>query len=83
MARAVQTLQAGRPGGAQIAVQRGDAGSAQPIVEPYYLSLCGRGMSTTAAFVALGRKLARVCFARLKNGTDFNPHRRSGACAAT
>ena len=47
------------------------------------MSLRARGMSTTAAFVALGRKLARVCFALLKNGTDFNPDRRSGACAAT
>ena len=51
--------------------------------KPYYLSLRGRGMSTTAAFVALGRKLARVCFALLKNGTDFTPDGRSGACAAT
>lgn len=41
--------------------------------EPYYLALRSRGLSTTAAFVALGRKLARVCFALLKNGTDFNP----------
>ena len=41
--------------------------------EPYYLALRSRGLSTTAAFVTLGRKLARVCFALLKNGTDFNP----------
>ena len=54
-----------------------------PLWEPYYLSLRQRGMSTTAAFVALGRKLARVCFALLKNGTEFNPRRRAGACAAT
>jgi transposase len=44
--------------------------------EPYYLALRSRGLSTTAAFVALGRKLARVCFALLKNGTDFNPNFR-------
>ena len=58
-------------------------GRRNPLWEPYYLSLRQRGMSTTAAFVALGRKLARVCFALLKNGIDFNPDRRSGACAAT
>ena len=58
-------------------------GRRNPLWEPYYLSLRGRGMSTTAAFVALGRKLARVCFALLKNGTDFTPDGRSGACAAT
>ena len=58
-------------------------GRRNPLWEPYYLSLRARGISTTAAFVALGRKLARVCFALLKNGIDFNPHRRLGACAAT
>ena len=58
-------------------------GRRNPLWEPYYLSLRARGMSTTAAFVALDRKLARVCFALLKNGTDFNPDRRSGACAET
>lgn len=47
--------------------------------EPYYLALRSRGLSTTAAFVALGRKLARVCFALLKNGTDFNPNFRQAA----
>ena len=36
-------------------------GRRNPLWEPYYLSLRGRGMSTTAAFVALGRNLARVC----------------------
>jgi len=40
---------------------------------PRYLALRVGDMSTTAAFVALGQKLARVCFALLKTGTDFNP----------
>ena len=43
-----------------------------PVWEPYYLALRQRGLSTTAAFVALGHKLARVCFALLQNGTEFN-----------
>lgn len=51
--------------------------------EPYYLALRARGMSTTAAFVALGRKLARVCFALLQNEADFNPDFRLRACAVT
>ena len=51
--------------------------------EPYYLGLRERGFSTTAAFVALGRKLARVCFALLKNETDFNHNIHLGACAST
>lgn len=36
-----------------------------PVWEPYYLALGGRGFIITAAFVALGRKLARVTFATL------------------
>ena len=51
--------------------------------EPYYLTLRARGFSTTAAFVALGRKLARVCFALLQNEADFNPDFRLQGCAVT
>ncbi len=51
--------------------------------EPYYLALRARGMSTTAAFVALGRKLARVCFALLQNGTEFNSNFCQKGCALT
>ena len=41
--------------------------------EPYYLTLRARGLSSTAAFVALGRKIARLCFVLLKNKTEFDP----------
>ena len=51
--------------------------------EPYYLALRARGMSTTAAFVALGRKLARVCFALLNNEAEFDPTRSVKGCALT
>ena len=54
-----------------------------PHWEPYYVSLRLRGLSTTAAFVALGRKLARLCFALLRNGTDFNPDIRLMCCQGT
>lgn len=36
-------------------------------------------MSTTAALVALGRKLAGTCFALLVNGTDFSSDLHLGA----
>ena len=51
--------------------------------EPYYLALRARGMSTTAAFVALGRKLAKICFALLQKNTDFNPYFSLKGCALT
>jgi transposase len=51
--------------------------------EPCYLRLRERGLSSTAAFVALGRKLARLCFALLRNGKDFNPDIHRGACRVT
>ena len=57
-------------------------GRRSPLWEPYYLRLRGRGLSTTAAFVALGRKLARVAFALIKNGTEFDPTLRQSACAS-
>lgn len=44
-----------------------------PLWEPYYVALTQRGLSTTAALVALGRKLARVCFSLLKQNATFNP----------
>jgi hypothetical protein len=43
-----------------------------PLWEPYYLALSEQGFSTTAAFVALGRKLARVAFALLQRNVDFD-----------
>ena len=43
-----------------------------PLWEPYYLALRERGFSTTAAFVALGRKLARVVFALLQKNVEFD-----------
>lgn len=51
--------------------------------EPYYLALRERGLSSTAAFVALGRKLARLCFVLLRKEADFDPNFGSGGCMAT
>lgn len=58
-------------------------GRRQPHWESHYLALRQRGLSSTAAFVALGRKLARLCFALLRAGTDFNPERHCRACVAS
>ena len=55
----------------------------QPEWQPYYRSLRDRGFSGTAALVALSRKLARVCYALLKQQTSFDPGSRRGACMAT
>lgn len=54
-----------------------------PAWNPYYRSLRDRGFSGTAALVILARKLARVCYALLKQQTEFDPNRRSSACMAT
>ena len=51
--------------------------------EPYYLRLRQRGLSSTAAFVALGRKLASLSFALVRNGTDFSSETHHRACHAT
>ena len=51
--------------------------------EPYYLALRERGLSSTAAFVALGRKLARLCFVLLRTEAGFDPNFCSGGCMAS
>lgn len=59
------------------------AGRRHALWQPYYQALRDRGMSGTAALVALGRKLARIAFALLRSGAEFNPQHRQGACATT
>jgi transposase len=51
--------------------------------QPYYLTLRQRGSSSTAAFVARGRKIARLCFVLLRKEADLHPNFHSGACPAT
>lgn len=46
--------------------------------QPYYQSLRARGLSGTAALVALARKLVRVCFALLKHQASFDPPHHPG-----
>lgn len=49
--------------------------------EPYYLRLRDRGLSSTAAFVALSRKLAKA--ALLQNNSQFDPLAHRTACMST
>lgn len=58
-------------------------GRRNPHWQPYYLALRERGLSSTAALIALGRKIARLCFVLLKKDADFDPDLRSGGCMAT
>lgn len=41
----------------------------------YYERLRARGLATTAAYVALSRKLARLAFALLRDQSEFRPYR--------
>ena len=43
-------------------------------MKPYYERLLKRGLSKIAAAVAVSRKLARICFAMLRNGTEYCPN---------
>jgi transposase len=58
-------------------------GRRSPQWEPYYLRLRGRGMSSTAALVALSRKLAKVSFALLRSDAPFVPAACENACVTT
>ena len=58
-------------------------GRRNPHWQPYYLTLRERGLSSTAAFIALGRKIARLCFVLLRKQADFEPNFQPGACMAT
>ena len=42
--------------------------------EPFYARLRKRGLSSTAALMALGRKIARVCFALMNKDVEFIQH---------
>jgi transposase len=49
----------------------------------FYERLLARGLKTTQAMVALARKIARVAFALLKNGSEYEPRVRQEGCNAT
>lgn len=51
--------------------------------KPYYDRAVARGLTSIQALVALGRKLARIAFALMKNQTEYNPNSAGKACAAT
>ncbi|HUW52137.1 MAG TPA: transposase [Rhodanobacter sp.] len=48
----------------------------------FYDRAIARGMTPTQALVALGRKLARIAFALLKTGSEYQPARQGGLAYA-
>lgn len=51
--------------------------------KPQYQALLARGFSTTAAYVAIARKLARLAFVLLRKEMRFDPHKFNTPCVAT
>ncbi|MBA1146495.1 transposase [Ectothiorhodospiraceae bacterium WFHF3C12] len=51
--------------------------------QPVYQRYLARGMSPIQAFVALGRKLARIAFSLMKYQTNYAPKLAHNACAET
>jgi transposase len=49
----------------------------------FYQRHLDRGLATTEALIILARKLARIAFTLLKNGTQYQPKSARGACIAT
>ena len=54
-----------------------------PVWAGFYQRCLARGLKPTQALVALARKLARVAFALLKNGTEYRPRIPQEGCTAT
>ena len=54
-----------------------------PTWAPFYQGCIDRGLSKIQALVALSRKLARVAYSLLRNGTEYHPGRRTDACMQT
>ena len=59
------------------------AAARNPLFKARYEALLARGLSTTAAYVVIARKLARIAFALMRNGANFDPKHLRGACLAT
>jgi len=57
----------------------GFSASRSKAAKPLYLALRAKGLSTTEAFLVLGRKLLRVAYSLWKSGSDFDVTRLNGA----
>jgi transposase len=51
--------------------------------KPFYQAHLARGFTKTQALVILARKLARVAFSIMKNGSTYQPQPPSNACSQT
>ena len=49
--------------------------SRNPTWRPYYQAQRDKGLSGTAAFIILARKIARIAFSLYKTGQDYDPNR--------
>ena len=54
-----------------------------PTWKAFYQRHLDRGLSKIQSLVALARKLARVAFAMLRNGSEYRPQTRQEGCIAT
>ena len=59
------------------------AGANTQTWRPYYQRLIERGFSSTAAYVALARKIARLAFILLNKSCSFDPNRLNNTCLKT
>ncbi len=51
-----------------------------PVFKPFYESLRARGLSSTAAYVAVSRKLVRLAFALMRDQSQFIPQEIENPC---
>ena len=61
----------GNPEVRRLLFNAGRAGAKSPQWRDYYLSLLDRGFSKTAAEVAIGRKIAKLAFALMRDQSEF------------
>ena len=54
-----------------------------PVGRPLYDRYRQRGLSATATYVILARKILRLAHALVSQGTTFDPQRFAAACAGT
>lgn len=71
----------GDPEARRLLYNAASAASRTAQFKPLYQQLLNRGLSSTAAFVAISRKLVRVLFALLRDGTECDLGRFNYGCA--
>ena len=70
----------GEPEARRLLYNAASAASRTDLMKPLYQQLLSRGLSSTQAFVAMSRKLLRIMFAILRNGTECDLNRLNYGC---